>query len=216
MIFPWKGHCAENGAVLTQAWLPATPATALRRAGPHPPPSNTCPTRRGPPGAVGRSRAGRALCAQSASTDPGPSTTWAGTQGPRCSGLALCPRGSWCQKAGAQPSPALSAAGYPAQPHLQAVLACTELAVGPRGAAAVLHGLKPPREGEAAAPQGLGDAGAVHLGIHFAGLPEPALRVTPAHRPTAQCPQQGWACKFTQGKRRCRAWQGYARHSSAA
>lgn len=37
MIFPWKGHCAENRAILTQAWLPDTPATALRRASPHPP-----------------------------------------------------------------------------------------------------------------------------------------------------------------------------------
>ena len=91
-----------------------------------------------------------------------------------------------------------------------------ELAVGPRGATAVLHRLELPCEGDAAAPQGLGDAGAVHLSVHFAGLPEAVLRVTPAHRPTSQHPQRGWACKCTQGKRRCRAWQGYARHSPVA
>lgn len=174
MIFPWKGHCAENGAVLMQAWLPATPATALR-ASPHPPPSNTCPTRRGPQ--VQRDGAGLGGCSALSPPPwtPGPAPRRWGRRDQGAVAQRHAHGGSWCQEARAQPSLAPSAADCPAQPHLQAVLARTELAVGPWGAAAVLHRLEPPREGEAAAPQGLGDGGAVHLGIHFAGLPEAVL-----------------------------------------
>lgn len=70
----------------------------------------------------------------------------------------------------------------PRAPHLQPVLALTELAVGLRGPAPVPHGLKPPREGDAAAPQPLGDLGAGHLLVHLAGLPEAVLRLSSATR----------------------------------
>ena len=143
--------------------------------------------------------------------DPGPSTEQAQDHAGGDAGTEV----EW-------PSPVptrgvLVPAGWsPAQPHLQAVLTRAELAVGPWGTAAVLHRLELPCEGDAAAPQGLGDTGALHLGVHFAGLPEPVLRVTPAHRPASQRPQRGWACECSQGRRGCRARQGHARHSPVA
>lgn len=71
-------------------------------------------------------------------------------------------------------------------PHLQAVLALAEPAVGPGGTAPVLHGLESPRKGDLAAPERLRDSGTLYFRVHLAGLPEAVLRVGPAHGPDAQ------------------------------
>lgn len=80
------------------------------------------------------------------------------------------PRGPPRAAPGPGPRPA-------APPHLQPVLALAELAVRPRGAAPVLHGLEGPREGDAARPEPLQGAGAVQLRVHLARPPEAVLRL---------------------------------------
>ena len=127
---------------------------------------------------------------------------WAGTQEPGQSNPALCPRvrpptrGKVLAPAGWSPAPPsgpiLAWPRWPPHcpalhpPHLQAVLALAEPAVGPGGTAPVLHGLESPRKGDLAAPERLRDSGALYFRVHLAGLPEAVLRVGPAHGPDAQ------------------------------
>ena len=95
------------------------PSDSSEEGQPTPPrPPTHVPQGGDPPGAAGQSWAGRVLCAQSTSTDPGPSTTRVGMQGPRCSGPAPCPRrvlvpGGWSI---AQPCPVRSGLPGPAPP----------------------------------------------------------------------------------------------------
>lgn len=78
------------------------------------------------------------------------------------------------------------------QPHLQPILALTEPAVGSRGAAPVLHRLKLPCEGDAAAPEHGRHVCTLHFLLYLTGPPESVLGVRPASAPeTVDAPLQG-------------------------